>query len=151
VAGLALAAACVVCQAAGAIEVRVSNAWVHSALEGQPSTEAYMNLHADKTVRLIGASTAWATRVELTDGMHTGAADTALGGLEIPADKDVQLTPGSYHLVLVGVGREIANGTAVPITLEFEDGGRTQHRVEVTALARGNMFPPGPPPPPLVR
>lgn len=136
---------------ASAVEIEVGSAWVHSALAGEPRADAYIDVRADTSLRLIGASTPWADRIEIGDG--NGASPASVSGLlpEMPAGKGIRVAAGAYHLVLIGIGRDIANGEAVPITLELEDAAKARHRIETTAEARGNMFPPGPPPPPLMR
>jgi copper(I)-binding protein len=136
---------------ARAVEVVVTNAWVQSARAGAAATDAYMDLRADAPLRLVRAHSAWAERMEVRDDAVSGRASTGASGVEVPANKDMRLAPGGYHLALVGVAQDIANGASVPITLDFEDAAHVPHQVEVRALARGNMFPPGPPPPPLVR
>jgi hypothetical protein len=134
--------------AAGAVEIHVSNAWVHSALEGQLKTDAYLDVHADTALRLIGASTPWAQRIEVGDRSDPAPPSMTGAAPKTPASN---VAPSAYHLVLIGIGRDIANGDAVPITLDLEDAAKARHRIETTAEARGNMFPPGPPPPPLAR
>ena len=55
--------------------------------------------------------------------------------------------PVHLHLLFYGIW----SASAMQIVLDFEDASELRHRVDVTAQARGNMFPPGPPPPPLTR
>jgi copper(I)-binding protein len=41
-------------------------------------------------------------------------------GLEIPAQAEVILTPGGYHLMLIGVTRDLNIGDEFQLSLEFE-------------------------------
>ena len=43
--------------------------------------------------------------------------------LEIPAGGSVELEPGSYHLMLVDLTRELKAGEAIEVTLTFERAG----------------------------
>jgi len=54
--------------------------------------------------------------------------------LEIPAGGSVELKPGSYHIMLIGLTRELKAGERIDITLKFEKAGD----VKVTAEVRGN-------------
>ena len=54
--------------------------------------------------------------------------------LEIPAGGSVELKPGSYHIMLIGLTRELVAGEKIDITLKFEKAGD----VKVTAEVREN-------------
>jgi periplasmic copper chaperone A len=127
---------------AAGIELSVVNAWIRSAPEGQTSTPAYMDVRSDTPVRLVGATSPWAEKinirsVELEDG--TGVERT-LPGLDIPPG-ETRLAPGGHHLSLMGIRRGFGNGDFVPITLHFEDAARVPHTVDVEAQARGMSAP----------
>jgi periplasmic copper chaperone A len=136
-----------------ALDVEVTNAWVRSTLSGSAITDAYMNLHSTTDLKLVGASTPWAKSVEIRDAGSDFAVgkDATPNVVAVPANKDVTLDAGGYHLALLGVVRDIPGGEWVPITLDFRDAANVGHPVAIKAQARGNMFPPGPPPPELPR
>jgi copper(I)-binding protein len=54
------------------------------------------------------------------------------GGIEIPAGGQVELKPGGYHIMLMGLTRDLKPGETVQLTLTFERAGE----VEVTAQVR---------------
>jgi copper(I)-binding protein len=56
--------------------------------------------------------------------------------IEVPASGQMRLEPGGYHLMLIGVKRELRNGDRFPITLEFELSGTQVLEVEVEVGAR---------------
>lgn len=71
------------------------------------------------------------------DGMGSGS--TMLGmqrveRLEIPAGGSVELKPGSYHIMLIGLTQPLEAGQEIEITLTFEKAGD----VKVTAEVRAN-------------
>ncbi len=45
------------------------------------------------------------------------------GGVEVPAGATVELTPGGYHVMFVGVVVGFEEGGEVPVTLTFEKAG----------------------------
>ncbi len=77
--------------------------------------------------RLIGAESDICERVELHQSMMEG--DRMMmrkidGGLEIPASEKVELHPGGYHLMLMGLKRSLKPGEEFHITLRFEKSGQ---------------------------
>jgi periplasmic copper chaperone A len=54
-------------------------------------------------------------------------------GLEVPPGQSVELKPGSYHIMLLDLKRQLKDGDTVKGTLQFEKAGR----VEVEYAVRG--------------
>lgn len=54
------------------------------------------------------------------DGMMV--MEEVAGGLEIPANGSVELRPASYHIMLMGVKRELKPGDTFKLTLTFQSG-----------------------------
>ena len=44
-------------------------------------------------------------------------------GLDIPANGKAELTPGGYHIMLIGIADGLKEGTKFPLTLKFEKAG----------------------------
>ncbi len=68
------------------------------------------------------------------DGMGTGS--TMMGmqkidRLEIPAGGSVELKPGSYHIMLIGLTQPLEAGQKIEITLTFEKAGDVKVTAEV--------------------
>lgn len=55
-------------------------------------------------------------------------------GVDIPASEAVVLEPGGYHIMLMGLTRDLLPGEAIPLTLTFESG------VELTIAAMVRDF-----------
>jgi len=129
--------------AAPAIEIQVKNPWVRSAAQGQATTPAYVDIVSDTALKLVGASSPWAKKVELhaidtrdgRSGERTGAT------LDVPAGAATRLAPGGSYLVLTEITRAFGNGDFVPITLTFEDAAKTPHTDDLKAQARGLLLP----------
>ncbi len=52
-------------------------------------------------------------------------------GLQVPAGGNVELKPGSYHIMLIGMTRDLNPGDAFPVVLEFEKSEPITVQVEV--------------------
>jgi copper(I)-binding protein len=77
--------------------------------------------------RLVAATAENADHVEIhemsmTDGVMK--MREMPGGLDIPAGGKVELKPGSYHLMLMGLKQPIAAGATIKGTLTFEHAGK---------------------------
>ncbi|MDZ4721360.1 MAG: copper chaperone PCu(A)C [Roseiflexaceae bacterium] len=46
--------------------------------------------------------------------------------VEIPANGEVQLTPGGMHVMLIGLKQDLKPGDSIPLTLQFEKAGTIQ-------------------------
>lgn len=138
---LRLCALALLCAAGtvSAVEVQVNNPWVRSAAEGQAATPAYVDLKSDTPLKLVGASSAWARKVEirtfeLKDGLPV---EHAVPALDVPAGAEFRLAPGGGYLALMDIQHAFGNGDFVPITLRFEDARHIAHTVDLKAQARG--------------
>lgn len=123
--------------AAGA-EVAVKDAWVRATVPTQTTTGAFMTLTSTEDAKVVEARSPVAGSVEIHESMVMGghAHMHEVEALELPAGKPVQLRPGGYHVMLMGLTRPVKAGDKVPLQLVVEgrDGKRTT--LEVTAEAR---------------
>jgi len=89
--------------------------------------------------RLIAATAENADHVEIHEmSMSDGVMKMRelAGGLEIPAGGKVELKPGSYHLMLMGLKQPIAAGSVVKGTMTFERAGKTAVDFATPAAAK---------------
>jgi periplasmic copper chaperone A len=144
-------AACGSPQAGG---LRVEDVWARPAMAGgdalvthgegtmgqgmaAPGTGAvFMRLvnHAPEADRLLGAQTEVAGVVEIHETVLDGEVmrmQMLPAGLEIPAGGEVLLKPGSYHVMLIGVQRDLEPGERFSLELQFEKAGTLAVEVEV--------------------
>jgi len=54
-----------------------------------------------------------------------------VAAVEVPAGGEVQLKPGSYHLMLIDLQQTLAPGDEIEITLIFERAGRVAFKAVV--------------------
>jgi len=104
-------------------DVTITNAWVKPTVPGQPVAGAYMKLTSDKDVNLIGASSAVAQNVEIHEMSMKGniMRMRQLKQLPLPAGKTVELAPGGFHLMLIGLHHQIKDSEIIPLKLTVED------------------------------
>src|SRR5262249_7552782 len=124
-------------------QVDVSDAWVRGTVPAQTASGAFMTLHAHEAARLVGVSTPVATaelhEMKMEDNvMRMRQVQT----LDLPKMQDVQLKPGGYHVMLMGLKQQLKAGDTVPITLKIEQNGKLTEQVvkaevrDVTASAQ---------------
>lgn len=76
--------------------------------------------------RLLGGATQAAKVVQIHQMQMDGdmmKMSEVEGGLEIPAGGKAELTPGGYHIMLMGVGTPFKEGECLELTLKFEKAG----------------------------
>jgi copper(I)-binding protein len=92
---------------------------------------------------LVGASSPAATTAEVHETVAMGtpapgaSGDAGMMGmqpvkrLEIPAGGSVELKSGSYHVMLIGLKKDLKAGDTIEITLTFEKAGKVTVSVPV--------------------
>jgi copper(I)-binding protein len=147
------------CSSGGAATVEVSGPWARASSAMAAAGAAYLTIDntgsaADALTRVASPA---ATTVEIhetvampgatpADGMGTGSPMPSASGdagpmlgmqpvarLEIPAGGTVELKPGSYHIMLIGLTRELKAGDTIELTLTFEKAGDVKVSAEVRA------------------
>ena len=136
-----LSAACGPDSAPARPELTVEDAWVRSvvAAETAANTAAYLTIRntGGAADRLIGARTdvAGMTEIHRTTIDSTGLARmNRVDAIDLQPAAEVQLEPGSYHLMLMGVTRSLPVGDTVALALDFETAGILEVTAEVRAF-----------------
>jgi len=121
---------------AWAADVAVKDAWARATVPGQKASGAFMTLSSVKGAVLVGASSPVASTVEIHEMKHEGEVMKmrAVSRVELPAGKTVALD-GSYHIMFMGLNKELKAGDKVPLTLTVEQGGKKEN-VAVEAEVR---------------
>jgi copper(I)-binding protein len=76
--------------------------------------------------RLVGGQTDVANVVEIHETVMEGEVmkmQMLTNGLEVPARGEVLLKPGGYHIMLIGMQRDLAVGDTFTLELQFEKSG----------------------------
>ncbi|MBL27879.1 MAG: hypothetical protein CMM50_10075 [Rhodospirillaceae bacterium] len=117
----------------------VEDVWARATLTASQPGAAFFTVRNEGTVddRLVGVELPVADAVELHEsGMKDGVmAMRRLDGIDVPAGGEVVLTPGGFHVMLIGLHEPLAKGTSVSLTLTFAKAGA----VSVTAPVHDAM------------
>jgi periplasmic copper chaperone A len=116
-------------------DVVIRNGWVQETPASQTITAAYMVIenHGDADITLKAASSPVAQvielhKMELTDGMMKMRK---IDSIDIPAGGVVELKPGGYHLMVIGLNHQLKEGETVSLTLQFSNDMRKSIKVPV--------------------
>lgn len=115
--------------------LQVENAWIRPTVPGQQGTGGFMILQSKDGVTLTGVSAPTSVGVaELHEMAMVGDVMQmrALDKLVIPAGKAVELKPGGYHLMLVGLKAPLGKGTEVNVTFHYKDAKGMQGKQVVS-------------------
>ena len=119
--------------------VQAENFWMRSGLK-EGNSAAYMILtnFTDQDVALIGASSDVAAAVEIH--LSSMGADGTMKmeqqeSVAIPAGGELVLKPGSYHVMFIGLKKDLAVGDEFTLTLTFEKAGEVTITVPVKDAA----------------
>ncbi len=110
--------------------------WVRLPVAGSDQTAAYMTITnpGSSPDALLSASSPAASSVELHQSMTDASGMTSMTPverLEVPAGGTVELKPGGYHLMMMGLQSQLSSGSKVDIELVFEKAGKVKVTAEV--------------------
>jgi len=118
-------------------QVTVKDPWVRATVAAQKSTGAFMQISVPKDARLVEVrspvGSAEIHEMRLTDNVMKMRE---VPGIDLPAGKTVELKPGGYHVMLMGLKGQIKEGDTVPLTLVVEGRDKKRETVEVKAVVR---------------
>src|SRR5690606_2012725 len=94
--------------------------------------------HAAETAdRLVSVTSDAAERIEL----HTVETENGVArmrhlpdGIAVPADGEVKLAPGGYHVMFLKLKQPFAEGAEVPATLTFQNAGQVAVKFKVKPI-----------------
>lgn len=111
---------------AEACPITISDSWVKAAKSGMTAAFGTLKNPSGATVTVSAASTPAAKTMELHEVVDKDGEmlmQPKEGGFEVPAGGSLELKPGGYHLMLMGVTDPIEAGEEVTITLTCATGG----------------------------
>lgn len=124
-------------------DLKVDHPWARaSATKQAKAGGAFMTIHnmGDADDKLVAASSDVAKRVEI----HTHTMDAngvmKMGEVDfvpVPAEGMVQLKPGSYHVMFMGLKEPFVEGETFDLKLNFEKAGETTVSVKIKGVGHG--------------
>ena len=140
-----MAAAGAIVAACGALagEVTLKTAWMRPAAAGMAEAQVYVDIISEAKLELVGASTPFAKRVELVEVnlAKEPPESKVVTSILVPAGKTTRLAFKGSHLRLVGITKNLGNGTAVPMTLAFKSTDGKEVTATIDAQVRGLLLP----------
>ena len=113
----------------------ISGAWVRpAAANGQSAAYFTITNTSGAADALLSATSPGASMVELHETSTDGSGMTGMhpvARLDIPAGRSVDLKPGGYHLMLMGLSGELAVGKTIELDLVFEHAGKVVVNAEI--------------------
>jgi copper(I)-binding protein len=99
----------------------VTQAWARATAPSAQTGAAYMTVHGASADAVTGFSTPAADSAMLHRSQSVGGVMEmrAVDRLPVPAGKDVKLTPGGYHVMLMGLKHPLKPGDHFPLTVTF--------------------------------
>jgi len=119
--------------------IEVEDAYVRIAPPNAAATAAFMALEnkSNEDHALVSAK----TNINRTTELHTHTNDNGVmrmrqvSQIDLPAGQEVNLQPGGYHIMLIGLNTAIQEDQPIEIGLTFEDGSTKT----ITAKSRSMM------------
>ncbi|HSO46634.1 MAG TPA: copper chaperone PCu(A)C [Rhizobiaceae bacterium] len=136
--------------AAGGAEVKAGDLTIATPVikatpPNAPVSGGYMNISNSGSAgdRLVTGSADFAGKVEIHEMAMEGDVmkmRPVEGGLEIPAGGSVELKPGGFHVMFIGLKEQMKPGEKRKATLVFEKAGEVEIEFDVMDVkARGHM------------
>ena len=128
--------------AAQTSEITIRDGWVQEAPPSQKITAAYMVIEnhgkADIALKLATSPVVDVIelhKMELIDGFMKMRK---VESINIPSGGEVELKPGGYHLMVIGLKHPLKEGDSVSISFEFSNG--RQQSIEIPVKPRSAMM-----------
>jgi periplasmic copper chaperone A len=117
--------------------VAATGAWARPTAGEASTGAAYLTLTAKGTAdRLLKASTPVAGMAEVHESFTENGVMKmrAVNGLPLEPGKPLELKPGGYHVMLMGLKQKLNTGDTFPLTLTFEHAAPMTVSVKVGAM-----------------
>ena len=121
--------------------IKIDHPYARSTAAGQPTGGGFMTfVNGGGTDRLVSASAAVSESVELHEMKMDGNVMKMrqVEGIELGGGKTVELKPGGYHVMFVGLKAPLKAGASFPMKLRFEKAGEVTVEVKVEAPGAGH-------------
>lgn len=126
------------CEVAKAGDIEVEHAWSRATIGADRPGVVYLSIRntGSEDDALIGVATPIAGmpmihETVVTDGV---ASMPHAMSVPVPAGQTVELAPGGYHGMLMGLTQALENGDSFPLTLTFQIAGEVTVTVDVLGM-----------------
>lgn len=124
---------------AQAADIAVAHPWARATPAGAKVGAGYVTLqnNGSATDKLVSATADVADHVEIHEMSMDGGVmkmRQLTSGLDLPAGKSVEMKPGGYHLMLMGLKQPLKVGETVKATMTFEKAGAMPVELKVEPM-----------------
>ena len=128
--------------------IQVEQPWARATPAGASTGAVYLTItnKSHDADRLLGASSDVAEKLQIHEmKVVNGTMEMreVSGGLPVPPSGSVELKPGGYHVMLMGLKKPLKVGETIPLTLDFEKAGKVSITVPIRAMGAGHDDMPG--------
>lgn len=119
-------------------EITVDAPWVRATVPQQKFTGAFMHISSTSDVKLVSAQSPVADHLEIHEMKMDGDVMKMrqIEGVNIQAGQSIDLNPGGYHIMFMGLKQQMKEGDLVPISLVFESKGHASETVRIKAIVK---------------
>lgn len=121
-----------------AVSVDARDPWIRPTAPGQGVTGAFMTLinHSSMDYSLTGVGFDGASSVEIHEtSMSDGRMRMRMvDRVDIPANGSAELKPGGYHIMLIGLEKNLEPGSEQALVLSFSDGSKKTIKAKVRSM-----------------
>ena len=135
-------------QAPDAKSIVVDHPWARATPAGAKTGAAYMTLvnNGGSGDRLLAAKTPAADSVQFHSVSEENGVSRMreMRAVEVPPGGKVTFSPGSMHIMVVGLKQPLKEGQTFPLSLTFEKAGKVEVTVSIAkvgAMQHGDMAP----------
>ena len=117
-------------------DIDIGHPYARVTVTGQPTGGGYLSLdNKGRDDKLVSATAAVAASVELHSMSMEGDVMRMrqVDGIALPTGKKVELKPGGFHIMFVGLKTPLKAGDKFPLKLKFEKAGEVEVIVNVEA------------------
>lgn len=116
-------------------KITVSGQWARTSPMATDMGAAYMTIEASALDELIGASVdmsvAMMTEVHETVTVDGASKMQEVSRIEVSPGNPIEMKPGGYHVMLMGLVEPLATGSTITVTLKFSKAGEVSVEVPV--------------------
>lgn len=116
--------------------ITIGHPYARATAAGQPTGGGFMKfVNAGGNDKLLSLSAEVSKSVELHEMKMEGDVMKMrqVDGIELPAGKTIELKPGGYHVMFIGLKAPLKVGDSFPLKLKFEKAGEVTVDVKVEA------------------
>ena len=114
--------------------ISISDAWVRNPpISDQPGAAYLVIQNNGAADKLLSVTSDIAQAIELHESMESNGMMqmSPVPNIPVPANSKVELKPGGFHMMLIGLTHPLKTGDNVQLTLNFEKAGKIPVTAEV--------------------